>query len=252
MQSKLIELNSLPLDYTTMNTLYCSPSMYNTLLCDDMDLCEGMPLITNSQRTKLCCLWSFLATGTANSFYMLQCMLHNRQLLWRSALSQRQRGGVLRSMHTAIGWHLPSVGGLDIQSHPRFYSTKRQLARLLFLPVLPTVLKNNNLLLSVFPHFMNIILACPMLFSAALWAHAAQPAAQGALLSHSQGRELVPHQCLSCPVPPLLSTHMQSWQYKALGRLCLVTWLSACGKLQQKQQDWKLPTLPGRHVFHII
>lgn len=193
MQSKLTELNGLPLDNTTMNTVYCSPSIYNTLLCDDMNLCEGVSLITNSQRTKLCWLWSFLATGTANSFYMLQCMLHNRQLLWRSALSQRQRGGVLRSMHTVIGWHLPSVGGLDIQSHPRFYSTKRRLARLPSLPVHPIVLKNNNLSLSVFPHFRNIMLAWPVLFSTALWAHAEQPAVQGALLSHSQGREPMPH-----------------------------------------------------------
>lgn len=56
MQSKLTELNGLPLDNTTMNTVYCSPSIYNTLLCDDMNLCEGVSLITNSQRTKLCWL----------------------------------------------------------------------------------------------------------------------------------------------------------------------------------------------------
>lgn len=56
MQSKLTELNGLPLDNTKKkkkNTVYCSPSIYSTFLYDDMNLC-GVSLITNPQRTKLC------------------------------------------------------------------------------------------------------------------------------------------------------------------------------------------------------
>lgn len=116
------------------NTVYCSPSIYSTLLCGDMNLCEGMSLITNPQRTKLCWLWSFLATGAANSFYMLQSAWSRTGSFSKGLRSARRRGEELCKAHTQ--W----LGGISVAevvwifSHtPRSYSTKRQHARLPFI-----------------------------------------------------------------------------------------------------------------------
>lgn len=121
------------------NTVYCSPSIFSTLLCGDMNLCEGVSLITNPQRTKLCWLWSFLATGAANSFYMLQPAWSRTGSFSKGLRSARRRGEELCKAHTQ------RLGGISVAevvwlfSHtPCFYSTKRQHARLPFFPVLPT------------------------------------------------------------------------------------------------------------------